>query len=110
MLSVAHPLHAFAGSGELMLPTVLVLSAVGSLAVFALALVAFRQRRTLPYLLVTLAFAALAGQTLIGGLTTANYLAGSTHHLAEHVLDVVIIALLVGAVYYARSVETRQSG
>lgn len=107
MASVAHPLHALAGSGEPMLPTVLILAAVGSTFVFTLALVAFRQRRTIPYLLVALAFGALTGQTLVGGLTTANYLAGSTHHLAEHILDVVIIALLVGAVYYARRVETQ---
>ncbi|WP_266075556.1 DUF7471 family protein [Haladaptatus caseinilyticus] len=108
MASVAQPLHALAGGGaELMLPTVLVLAAVGSAVVFTLSVVAFRQRRSVPYLLVALAFGALAGQTLIGGLTTANYLTGSTHHLAEHALDVVIIALLIGAVYYARKIETR---
>ncbi|WP_049971460.1 DUF7471 family protein [Haladaptatus cibarius] len=109
MVSAFHPLHSLAGSSELMLPTVLALSAVGSVFVLALALVAFRQRRTLPYLLVTLAFGALAGQTLMGGLTTVNFVADNTHHLVEHILDVVIIALLVGAVYYARSVETKQS-
>ncbi|WP_458186141.1 DUF7471 family protein [Haladaptatus sp. NG-WS-4] len=107
MALVTLPLHAVTSGGGLLLPAVISLAALGSVLVLALATVAFRQRRTLPYLLVTLAFAALAGQALVGGLTTANYLAGSTHHLAEHALDVVVVALLVGAVYYARTVETR---
>ncbi|WP_458206083.1 DUF7471 family protein [Haladaptatus sp. NG-SE-30] len=107
MALVALPLHALASDGNLLLPAVISLAALGSVLVLALSLVAFRQRRTLPYLLVTLAFAALAGRALVGGLTTANYLAGGAHHLAEHALDVVVIALLVGAVYYTRRVETR---
>lgn len=107
MTVVSQPLHAVASSSDLLLPAVITLTAVGSTLILALALVAFRQRRTLPYLLVTLAFAALAGQALVGGLTTADYLPMSTHHFAEHALDVVVVALLVGAVYYTRTVETR---
>ncbi|WP_227375749.1 DUF7471 family protein [Haladaptatus halobius] len=107
MTAASQPLHAVASGSDLLLPTVIALAALGSALVLALALVAFRQRRTFPYLLVTLAFAALAGRAVVGGLTTADYLAMSTHHIAEHALDVVVVALLVGAVYYTRTVETR---
>ncbi|WP_423745817.1 hypothetical protein V5735_07645 (plasmid) [Haladaptatus sp. SPP-AMP-3] len=108
MAPALYPLHAVASSGGLALHVVLALAAVGSAAVFLLALAAFRQRRTLPYLLVALAFAALAGRELVGGMTAANYLSANAHHLYEHGLDIVVIALLIGAVYYARSVETRR--
>ncbi|MFH5797898.1 hypothetical protein [Haladaptatus sp. CMAA 1911] len=107
MAPALYPLHAVASEGSLALHVVLAVAALGSAAVFLLALAAFRQRRTLPYLLVALAFAALAGREFVGGMTAANYLSANTHHLYEHGLDIVVIALLVGAVYYARSVETR---
>ncbi|MGA9400914.1 DUF7471 family protein, partial [Haladaptatus sp.] len=58
--------------------------------------------------LIALAFAALAGRELVGGLTMANYLTANAHHLFEHGLDIVMMLLLIGAVYYARTVEKRK--
>jgi hypothetical protein len=37
---------------------------------------------------------------MVGGLSA------STHHTAEHGLDVVMVALVVAAVWYARSVRS----
>lgn len=87
------------------LTLVLTLGALGSVAVLVLALAALRRRRSLPYLLVALAIAALATRAVVGALTMGGYLGSTTHHLVEHGLDVAVIALVVGAVYYARTVE-----
>ena len=87
------------------LTVVLTLGALGSVAVLVLALAAFRRRRSLPYLLVALAVAALATRAVVGALTMGGYLGSATHHVVEHGLDVAVVALVVGAVYYARTVE-----
>jgi hypothetical protein len=98
------PLHAVPASGPT-LSALLALAALGSALVLALALAALRRRRSLPYALVALAFGALSARAFVGALTMTGHLAPSTHHLAEHGLDVAVVGLLVGAVYYARTVE-----
>ncbi|MCO8244350.1 MULTISPECIES: hypothetical protein [unclassified Haladaptatus] len=103
-----YPLHVVTQGGSVALHVVLAVAGLGSAAIFLLALAAFRQRRSLPYLLIALAFAALAGRELVGGLTMANYLTANAHHLFEHGLDIVMMLLLIGAVYYARTVEKRK--
>lgn len=104
------PLHAVASGSGLALSATIALAALGSLAVFALSVVAFRRRRSLPYLLVALAFAALSARAAVGALTVGGHLSPGAHHLAEHGLDVAMVGLLVGAVYYARSVERATEG
>ncbi|MFB6096161.1 MAG: hypothetical protein ABEJ74_02080 [Haloferacaceae archaeon] len=84
-----------------------VVVAAGALtAVLAgLGLAAFARRRSRSYLLVALALLALFARTLVAVAAMAGLLDGGAHHLLEHGLDVAMAALVVGAVYYARSVE-----
>jgi hypothetical protein len=85
-----------------LLVSTLALAAVGSAALTALALVALGRRQSLPYLLVTLGLGTLFARTAVGWLTAAEVLVPSTHHLAEHGLDALTAALLLGAVVFAR--------
>lgn len=85
---------------------VLVLASVASAALGGLALAAFARRRTSPYLFVALAVVALAARSALGWLGMIGGLSATTHHTAEHGLDVVMVALVVAAVWYARSVRT----
>jgi hypothetical protein len=89
------------GSSGLLVPT-LALAAVGTASLTALGLVALDRRRSLPYLLVTLGLATLFARTAVGWLTAAEVVVPSTHHLAEHGLDALTAALLLGAVVFAR--------
>lgn len=84
---------------------VAILAAVGTAGVLGLALAGYVRRRSRSYLLVVLAVAALLGRSVVtlyaygfGGLSAAR------HHLLEHVFDVLLVALVIAAVYYARSV------
>jgi hypothetical protein len=85
---------------------VLVLASVASAALGGLALAAFARRRTSPYLFVALAVVALAVRSALGWLGMTGGLSPTTHHTAEHGLDVVMVALVVAAVWYARSVRS----
>ena len=87
---------------ELSLPLVLVAGVVGGAVLFALGVVAYARRRSASYLLLTVAIAALVSRVLVGGLAFGGMIDGPIHHLAEHGLDVVTLAAVVGAVYFAR--------
>lgn len=93
------------------LPLLIVLLAAGLVTalLLGLAIAAFTQRQSRPYLLIALAIAALFARTLVAGLTMMNVLPEAHHHLLEHLLDVAMAALVIGAVYYARTVD-RQVG
>lgn len=73
----------------------------------ALALAAFAHRRSTPYLLVTLALATLLARSALGMLSVQGLLDTAPHHLLEHGLDVLTVALLVGAVYLVRGIDPR---
>jgi hypothetical protein len=91
--------------GEVALPTVLAITAVASLTILGLGVVAFAQRRSRSYLLITMALGTLMGRTLVGGLAMDGTIAMEFHHLIEHTLDGVMAVLLLAAVYYARTTE-----
>jgi hypothetical protein len=59
---------------------------------------------------LTIAFSTFLGKTSLG----LAYLAGNVnvdmHHSLEHSLDVVMMALVLAAVYYARFSEGRKFG
>jgi hypothetical protein len=97
-------LHAAPTIGPV-LAAVLTVASVASAALVGLALAALVRRRTSPYLFVALAVAALAARSVVGWLGMVGRLSTGTHHLAEHALDVVMVALVVAAVYYARAVR-----
>jgi len=86
---------------------VVVLSAVAGAVLCGLAVAAYRQRRTRPYLLIALALAALFARPLIALLSGFALVSEPTHHLLEHALDTLFVVLVLGAVYYARTVEKR---
>lgn len=90
----------------LSVPFVAVLTVAGvvTAVLFGLALAAYLRRGTRSYLLIVGAFAALLARSVVAGLSLSGLLAPGTHHLLEHGLDVAMVALVVAAVYYARTV------
>ena len=104
MLPVVASLNHTGGGGfSLALVVVLLLAGLGTSLVAGLALAAFLRRRSRPYLLVALAVLALVARTAVAGLALQGGLPTDTHHLLEHGLDVVMVALVVAAVYTART-------
>lgn len=92
---------------EWLLAVVLALGGLGSAGIVGLALAALVQRRSWSYLLVTLALVTLGVRAVVGTFSLMGMLSVPTHHTAEHVLDVVMAALVIAAVYTART--ARQS-
>ena len=88
--------------------TLLVLTVAAALTavVAGLAVAAFVQRRSRPYLLVALALSALAVRTAVGLGAYTPVLGTDDHHLLEHGLDVAMAALVIAAVYVVRSSST----
>ncbi|MFB6135886.1 MAG: hypothetical protein ABEJ04_03925 [Halobacteriaceae archaeon] len=96
-------LHAGASDASLPLLAVVSVAAVGAAALFGLAVGAFVRRRSRSYLLVVGGFGALLSRSGAVAFTAAGAISPSTHHLLEHALDVVFVALVVAAVYHART-------
>ena len=109
-LSLPLLLHPEPATPDPMVAGVLVLAGLASAVLVGLALAAFVRRRSRSYLLVTLALAAVLARTGVAAVTMAGGLSDATHHLLEHGLDVVMVALVVAAVYYARTVEPGVGG
>ena len=105
------PLHAVADAGFRSpgLVAVVVVATLGAAVLLGVAFAAFVQRRSRPYLLLVAAFAALLGRSAVVGMSLLGGLSPADHHLFEHALDVVLVALVVAAVYYARSVDREVS-
>ena len=91
-------------------PLLVALLALGGLAaatLLGLALAGFARRRSRPYLLVVLALATLLARVGVASAAMGGLLAAADHHLAEHVLDVLMAALVIAAVYTARAARER---
>jgi hypothetical protein len=86
------------------------LAGVGSGLLLVLGVVAFGRRGSRSYLLVALALAALAARTAVSTLAVFGPLDPALHHFSEHVLDAVMATFLLGAVYYARTVDPSPEG
>jgi purine-cytosine permease-like protein len=95
-------LHATASIDPAMV-VVLAFAGLSSAVVVGLALAAFLQRRSRPYLLILLALATLLARTAVPGLEFLQLVSPTEHHILEHALDVVMAALVIAAVYNARS-------
>lgn len=95
--------HGAGGSVEFL--ALLALAGLGSAVVLGLALAALVRRRSRSYLLVTLALATLLARTGVAALSLAGSVPEASHHLLEHGLDAAMAALVVAAVYDARSVR-----
>jgi Kef-type K+ transport system membrane component KefB len=92
-----------------LLIALLALAGVAAATLLGLALAGFARRRSRPYLLVALALATLLVRVGVASAAMAGLLTDPDHHLAEHVLDVLMAALVIAAVYTARSVRRRAS-
>jgi hypothetical protein len=105
------PIHAVSGGeiGTFSLFAVVAVATLGAATLLGLACAAFVQRRSRPYLLIVAAFVALLGRSAVFGFSVFGVLSPASHHLAEHGLDVVLVAMVVAAVYYARTVEREVS-
>ncbi|AXG07491.1 hypothetical protein DU500_14245 [Haloplanus rubicundus] len=103
------PLHAVVGVASPGLLAVVGVATLGASALLGLAFAAFVRRRSRPYLLIVAAFAALLGRSAVVGASALGMLSPTDHHFFEHGLDVVLVALVVAAVYYARTVRREVS-
>jgi diacylglycerol kinase len=84
--------------------TGLVFAGIASAGLLGLALAAYLRRRSGSYLLILLALGALLARSLVGLGTVLGRISQPQHHLLEHALDVGMAALVIAAVYYARTV------
>ena len=99
------PFHLIGGGHDPTLLSVLLVGGVASGLLLGLAGLAFARRRSWSYLLVTLALSTLLVRTGFGVLTMERLFDPAAHHLVEHGLDVLAVALLLGAVALARAVD-----
>jgi len=88
-------------SDHLVLSLVLALAGFGSAVMIGLALAALVRRQSW-YLLVTLALATLLGRTAVAAGSMSGVVSTASHHTLEHLLDVLMAALVIAAVYTAR--------
>lgn len=87
---------------------VLAVSALTAAALCLAGVTAYRRRRSRAYLLVALALAALVTQPVLGGLAMVGAVSPATHHTLEHGADAVVVLLVLGAVYDARTAGQRR--
>ena len=102
-MAMAGPLHSGLGGQSPLLVAVLGIAGVGAALLLGLAIGAFVRRQSRPYLLIAGAIAALFGRSVVAGLTVTGVFAQVDHHFVEHGLDVVLVALVIAAVYQART-------
>jgi hypothetical protein len=89
----------FPGEYAPLLVLVLVLAALGTLALLGLAFAAYRRRGTRPYLLVVAVLVLLVARTVVGIGTVFAVVPMLAHHLVEHSIDLLTAAVLLYAVY-----------
>ena len=85
------------------LSVVLGVASLVAAVVIGVALAALLQRRSMPYLLVTLAFGTLLARSAVGGWLVMGEMDAAVHHTVEHGLDAVMAGLVIAAVYTARA-------
>lgn len=92
---------------QYLMPIILAAAGLGSLVLVAVALGALFRRRSLSYFLVAMAIGTFTLRTFLATVTYTGLVSGHTHHLLEHVFDVVVIGLLFTAVYATRRFDPR---
>lgn len=103
--AVGPPLHLGNTAPSRSLFGVLSIAGIASALLLSLAVAAFVQRRSSLYLLIVLALGALVARSAAAGFTVIGLLPPDQHHVFEHRLDVVMASLVIGAIYYARTVS-----
>jgi len=91
--------------GSLLLLCVITLASVGTGLLFAISILAYRQRGSTRYLLVMIAVGALFWRTIVGFGTVFGVVPMPVHHLTEHSLDFLIAALVLYALLRSKPTE-----
>ena len=99
------PLQAVPDIGSVTLLILVTIAAMGTALLLGVAFAALVRRQSRPYLLLVAAFTALLGRSVVAGFSMFGMLSPTTYHLFEHGMDVLLVALVVAAVYYARTVS-----
>jgi hypothetical protein len=94
--------------GSLFLLGVALLAGLGTGLLFLVSVLAYRQRRSARYLLVTLAVGTLFLRSVVGAGTILGYTPMVVHHLVEHTFDFLIATLVLYAVLRAGPADTEQ--
>lgn len=92
---------------QYLMPVILGAAGLGSAVLVAVALGALFRRRSLSYFLVTMAIGTFLLRTFLATVTYTGLVSAHSHHLLEHVFDVVVIGLLFAAVYATRRIDAR---
>lgn len=95
--------------GSLLILGVVFLASIGTGVLFAVSLLAYRQRRSMRYLLIAVAVGALFLRSIIGAGTVMGYTPMMIHHLVEHTFDFLIAALILYIVLRSGPTETGPS-
>lgn len=98
------PAHSVTGGTAL---SVITIAGVLSAIVFGISAAAFLRRRSVAYLLLTIAFGLLFARSAVGFASFTGMILDGTHHLLEHAIDALVAAVVIAAVYYARQAEQR---
>ncbi|SIR63521.1 DUF7471 family protein [Natronorubrum thiooxidans] len=78
---------------------VIVLAVIGTTILFCCGVVAYLQRRSTRYLLITIVLGLLVGRSIVGLGTVFGLVPMTVHHLVEHSVDFTIAVLILYAVY-----------
>lgn len=84
--------------GSLLLFAIVLLAGLGTGILFSISLLAYWQRRSVRYLLITVAVGALFLRSIVGIGTVLGYTPMVVHHLIEHSFDFIIASLVLYAV------------
>ncbi|KOX91313.1 DUF7471 family protein [Haloarcula rubripromontorii] len=94
------PTADWIGPGQsAVLIAVLGLATLGTLALFVVAAVSTRRRRSRPYVLLTVAIGLLVVRSVVGIGTVLGVVPMVVHHLTEHGFDFLIALLVLSAIY-----------
>lgn len=90
-------------TGDPLFTGIIIVSAVVSIPLAVLGILAYNRRRSISYLFVASAFVAFLFKSIVGILTLLGVMNFGFHNLVEHGLDIIVGLLLLGAVFLARS-------
>jgi len=83
--------------GSILLLGIVLLAGFGTSVLFVISVLAYVQRRSRRYLLVTVAVGALLCRSVIGFGTVVGVVPMPVHHIIEHSLDFLIAAVVLYA-------------
>jgi hypothetical protein len=88
------------GVSQIPILVALPVATLGSLLLVGVGAMSLYRRRSVSYLLVTLALAAFTTQILASTLTYVNLLSAATYRALDYVSNAVTVLLILGAIYY----------